>query len=91
MTDAELKEKAEKEVAKFYLIENQIIEKALEGLNEEEQQKFIVYFLAAFGAVKATLDEREDENEINVYSCIEAMDNAYEMVYKNDQKPEGDS
>ena len=90
MTDEELKQKAEKEATKFVLVLKKMLDDASVGMSDEERAKFMFYFLAAYGAIGNQImkDDEENDEKINLHDYIDAMNNAYEMVYEEDQKPD---
>lgn len=89
MTDEELKKKAEKTATKFMLLGKKLMDDETVGLTDDEASKFMFYFIAAYGAIGNQLNEikPETEPEIDLHEYVDAMANAYEMVYENDQKP----
>ena len=93
MTDEELKKKAEKTATKFMLLGKKLMDDETVGLADDEASKFMFYFIAAYGAIGNQLNETrpETEPEIDLHEYVDAMTNAYEMVYENDQKPDWDA
>ena len=93
MTDEEMKKKAERTATKTLLVQKKIIEEETAGMTDEEGVKFTFYYLAAYGAFINQADQlsTETEKDVNMHDYVDAMTNAYEMVYENDQKPEWDA
>lgn len=92
MTDEELKQKAEKNVTKLMLLMGTVINDAIAGMTEDEQAKFMFYFIAAYGAIGFQVQEEEEENKtdtgMNLHEYLDLAINASEMVYN--EKPDGD-
>lgn len=93
MTDEEMKKKAERTATKMLLVMKKILDEETDGMTEEESTKFMFYFLAAYGAFINQADQMNEEMEetFDMHDYIDAMENAYETVYENDQKPEWDA
>lgn len=93
MTDEEMKKRAERAATKTLLVMKKIIDEETVGLTEDEGKKFAFYFLAAYGAFINQADQMNEEMEetFDMHDYVDAMENAYEMVYENDQKPDWDA
>ena len=90
MTDEELKQKAEKTATKMLLILKKLLDDTEAEMTEDEKVKFTFYFLAAYGAIGNQLMQTDegDGEQVDLHDYIDAMNNAYEMVYEEDQKPD---
>ena len=93
MTDEEMRKRAERTATKMLLVMKKIIDEETVGLTEDEGKKFTFYFLATYGAFINQADQMSEEMEetFDMHDYVDAMENAYEMVYENDQKPEWDA
>ena len=91
MTDEELKVKAEKATTKSVLLMLKVIEDECTEMTQDEQKKFLFYFMASYGNLLKQIEEAPDEEELDMHEFIDASKAAYEMVYEEDQKPEWDS